>query len=432
MTRLPTRLVAYLCALTLQFVATDALAWGDEGHEIVGLIAEHYLAPAVRQKVAAILAQDKSGLAASDTGDVLADESTWADKYRDADNRRLHYIATRNWHFVDLEVSGADMNAACFGRPALSAGTPASSGPADDCAIDKIEQFQSELANPSTPGPERLMALQFILHFVGDLHQPLHASDDHDRGGNSKPVTSRDFGAGNLHGFWDTQFVQALGRDPRRVASALIARIAPAEKTAWEAGTPDQWAMESYAVSKQIAYGALPKPDDAGEYALTGSYEAMAKTAVAGQLSRAGVRLAAVLDRALQGDGLLIGARTKSTQLAFCGGLAPATAACSPAPAVHPGTIAPGQAASHVGETETVEGIVSEVHTARSGRVTFIDMGGEYPNNTFTGVIFASAMGTVGDVSDLAGKTVDISGPVRLYRGRSEIIVESRDQIRVR
>jgi hypothetical protein len=281
-----------------QFVAPDALAWGDEGHEIVGLIAEHYLAPSVRQKVAAILAQDKSGLAATDTGDAIADETTWADKYRDADNRRLHYIATRNWHFVDLEISEPDMKAACFGRPALPPTTPASAGAADDCVVDKIEEFEAELANPRTAAPERLMALQFLLHFVGDLHQPLHASDDHDRGGNSKRVTSANMGSGNLHGVWDTQFVQALGTDPRTVANGLIAKITPSEKAGWQAGSPEQWATESYAVSKQIAYGALPSPEADGEYVLTAQYEAKAKATVADQLSKAGVRLALLLNRA--------------------------------------------------------------------------------------------------------------------------------------
>jgi hypothetical protein len=288
-----------LSLLALQFAAPDALAWGDEGHEIVGLIAEHYLAPAVRQKVDAILAQDKSGLAATDTGDAIADESTWADKYRDADNRRLHYISTRDWHFVDLEMSGPDMNAACFGRPTLPPGTAASAGPADDCVVDKIEQFEAELANPRTPAPERLVALQFLLHFVGDLHQPLHASDDHDRGGNSKRVTTADMGSGNLHAFWDTQFVQALGADPRTIANSLIAKITPAEKAGWETGKTEQWAMDSYAVSKQVAYGALPAPGQDGEYALTSAYETKAKAAAADQLSKAGVRLASLLNRAL-------------------------------------------------------------------------------------------------------------------------------------
>lgn len=119
----------------------------------------------------------------------------------------------------------------------------------------------------------------------------------------------------------------------------------------------------------------------------------------------------------------------KIVRLTFCALLVIATAACS-RQATRPGTIPPDQAASHVGQTVTVEGTVSEVHTARSGSATFIDMGGSYPLNAFTGVIFARDMETVGDVNDLAGKTVDINGEVREYRGKPEIVISSRDQIK--
>jgi hypothetical protein len=85
-----------------------------------------------------------------------------------------------------------------------------------------------------------------------------------------------------------------------------------------------------------------------------------------------------------------------------------------------------------VGQSVTVEGVVSDVYTARSGSATFLDMGGSYPGNAFTGVIFASNMDSVGDVNDLAGKTADIEGEVRMYRGAPEIVISSRDQIRVR
>ena len=100
--------------------------------------------------------------------------------------------------------------------------------------------------------------------------------------------------------------------------------------------------------------------------------------------------------------------------------------AFAPASAV---TIPVTEVASHVGETATVEGVVSGVHTARSSDVTFIDMGGSYPNNVFTGVIFAADADKVGDVSGLPGKTVGITGQIKLYKGKPEIIVKSASQI---
>jgi hypothetical protein len=88
------------------------------------------------------------------------------------------------------------------------------------------------------------------------------------------------------------------------------------------------------------------------------------------------------------------------------------------------------RASAHVGQTITVEGVVSEVHTARSGKETFIDIGGTYPNQTFSAVIFAPSMSAVGDVSGLAGKAVDISGTIQMYGGKPEVIITSRGQIK--
>jgi DNA/RNA endonuclease YhcR with UshA esterase domain len=91
--------------------------------------------------------------------------------------------------------------------------------------------------------------------------------------------------------------------------------------------------------------------------------------------------------------------------------------------------IQPSDAGAHVGQTVTVEGSVGDVHTARSG-VTFIDMGGRYPNNSFTPVIFAKDASKFPDVGSLSGKTVDITGPVRLYKGKPEIIVKDAAQLK--
>jgi len=89
-------------------------------------------------------------------------------------------------------------------------------------------------------------------------------------------------------------------------------------------------------------------------------------------------------------------------------------------------------AASHEGGYVTVEGFVREVHTARSGSATFIDLDGSYPFNPFTAVIFEDDMSRVGDVSDLEGRMVDVTGTIRMYRGKPEIVVTSRSQIAAR
>jgi|SRR6266403_2227208 nuclease S1 len=273
----------------------QALAWGDEGHEVVALIAQSFLEADVRKRVTALLSADTDDLTAHD----IASAATWADKYRDA-NFEGSRAKTRQWHFTDIEITALDLHKACFNHPALPPGTVASNGPAADCVVDKIEQFAAELAEPKTDPEEQVVALKFLLHFVGDLHQPLHSSDDNDRGGNAKKVSANGFKAGNLHHYWDTEFVALLETDAKSIASDLIGHISKEQQRKWQPGSPSDWAVETFEVAKADAYGQLPEPSARNTYQLTDEYVTTATDDVALQLSKAGVRLAFLLNKALR------------------------------------------------------------------------------------------------------------------------------------
>lgn len=290
---------ALLAAMVLT-TPPDAHAWGDGGHRIIGLIAQNYLDPAIRDRVFALLAADPDPLTAHD----LASATTWADRFRDSDRNssRVHYSQTHDWHFIDIELDAPDIDAACFGHPPMAPETPASNGPAHACVVDKIEQFAAELQAADTPPEERLLALKFLLHFVGDLHQPLHASDNHDEGGNLVMVSAPGFRSGNLHHFWDAEFVWQLGGEPRSIARRLLAQITPEQVGLWSQGSPSDWAAESFEVARSVAYGGLPTRPRNGSYRLSNAYVRAATGAVSEQLSKAGVRLAALLDRVLAGS----------------------------------------------------------------------------------------------------------------------------------
>jgi hypothetical protein len=290
-----------LCVAALAAVAllrpAAALAWGSEGHEVVALLAERLLTPAVRDRVAALLASDDDPLTAHD----IAAEATWADKFRDSPDPavRARYQATWRWHFVNLELDRPDLAAACYGPARLPAGVAASLGPAEDCVVDKIDQFAAELADPATTPQERRLALKYLLHFVADVHQPLHAADDHDAGGNRRRIVAPGSSTPSLHLYWDVDLVAALGSDAVAVADSLLARLLPAERAAWSSGTPADWAFESFGLAKALAYGRLPPAGADGVVQLDPAYISEARGVVALQLSRAGVRLAWLLDRAL-------------------------------------------------------------------------------------------------------------------------------------
>ncbi|KNZ31317.1 MAG: hypothetical protein AD742_19035 [Methylibium sp. NZG] len=305
-----------LCGACGAFGITHpAFGWGDDGHRIIAAVAEQQLTPAVRSRVRALLAGDASGL----TGPSIAEQATWADKWRDADRAttRLRYEQTREWHYVNIPVSGtasaADIATACHGHPPLPAGTPASAGPPHACLIDKIDQFIAELRDPRTEPGERRLALQFLLHLIGDLHQPLHAGDDSDRGGNDKKLglgpeqaltlgrpALPGFTPDNLHQFWDTTVVRRLGARPERVARELGRGIGPEQRRAWSRGTPTDWARESAGVARDHGYAGLPPPGDDGRRTLTLAYVANATLIARQQLGKAGVRLGSVLNAALR------------------------------------------------------------------------------------------------------------------------------------
>jgi DNA/RNA endonuclease YhcR with UshA esterase domain len=95
-------------------------------------------------------------------------------------------------------------------------------------------------------------------------------------------------------------------------------------------------------------------------------------------------------------------------------------------------TIQPGDAAKYVGKSVTVEGPVSEVHHTASGKAIFVDMGGRYPNNVFTGVLFSDDTSKFTDIDTLAGKIIDMTGVIKLYQGRPEIILNDPAQIKTK
>jgi hypothetical protein len=272
--------------------AGPALAWGDLGHQVTALIAYRHLAAPARVSLDALLRGDPDSLTAPD----FASRASWADRYRNT------HRETAAWHYVDMEIDHPDLTAACFDFPALHSGQAASAGPAEDCIVNKISEFEAELRNPATSPAERFMALKFLIHFIGDLHQPLHATDHDDHGGNCIGLApSPDGHDTNLHAYWDVGVVEALGESPSAIAADLDARITPSQLIAWGQGDARAWAMESFELGRKDVYSLTSRPtcNDHGTVALTTEYEVAAARDAALQLEKAGVRMAAVLNRAL-------------------------------------------------------------------------------------------------------------------------------------
>jgi hypothetical protein len=291
-------------------------AWGGEAHEIIALLADRLLQtgdPPVQKKIADILAADKSN---TWTKTDIAGEAIWADALREKSPEGR--IATTKWHYVKLDLDKPDLNKACFGRPALRAMMPASHGPQDDCIVDKIEQFAKELREPGTSEPERLMALQFLLNLVGDIHDPLFAVERGDQSGRCVAVLPPGSKTPvRLSVYWEDDLVaEAEGNDPAKAAQQIAARLTAIEIRKWSGGAPEEWARESYELAQSVVYkfaaepgGKFSFPTRKGEadacgpvplHRLDAGYRDRAVAAIKEQLAKAGVRLAALLRDSLQ------------------------------------------------------------------------------------------------------------------------------------
>lgn len=243
-------------AATTFATAILTATWGDEGHKVIALIAYGFLTLQAKSRIETLLQADDDALTPKD----FASRATWADKFRDGPGPE-----TAKWHYVNLEIRRPDLRIACFGNPALRG--DASRGPAQDCIVDKITQFEHELSAPGYDPAEQVLALKYLLHFVGDVHQPLHASDDHDAGGNCELVSYAGgllFGIGRatvkLHAYWDTAVVHKQGEDPRALAVKLTSKISAKQLSDWQAGSPRDWAWDSYNVARQASYNIGRRP----------------------------------------------------------------------------------------------------------------------------------------------------------------------------
>jgi len=241
-----------------------ALAWGPEGHDLVARIADAQLTPTAHAQVAEILGPNVS----------MASISSWADQVR------RQREASGPWHYVDIPID----------KPRLDRARDCAK---EGCVVTAIESDEAALRNPATPAVERREALMFLIHFIGDMHQPLHSSDHKDRGGNEVHVIFFDR-PGNLHGTWDSGLLARMGKEDDLFP--VLLKEAEQHYKKWSKGTPEQWANESHKAAVKITYGKLPKVAAGTPEPLGADYEVAADPVIREQIEKAGDRLARTLN----------------------------------------------------------------------------------------------------------------------------------------
>ncbi|WP_118858187.1 S1/P1 nuclease [Sphingomonas mesophila] len=246
---MPIRLLAPLAAL-LAF-ASPAAAWWEYGHETVARIAFDSARPETRAELRRLMAKG----ALLETPDCAVDTpeklSYWADCIKPLGDR---FSYAGPWHYQNVDICKPfDLKAACKDG---------------NCVSAQIERTARLLADKTVPARERLMALAFLVHFVGDLHNPMHAGDRGDRGGNDvKSNYGLVGGRTNLHSMWDGYLAERAISTPPGGASALLASVPPGERAALAAGSVEDWSREQWQASRDHAYTSLlgdpcgPKPE---------------------------------------------------------------------------------------------------------------------------------------------------------------------------
>jgi hypothetical protein len=268
--------------------SVGARAWGEPGHRITGLVAERLLTP-----------QSRAGLRELMGNTDLGTMSVFMDRQKDALEQRVP--GSREWHYDNRPVCDPQARRADY-------------CPGGDCASVQITRHYQRLIDPRSSRDERRLAVHVLVHLVGDIHQPLHASDHGDGGGNGTKVSFRRADGRerrtNLHAAWDSDFVRAAFTtlDERRIAQSLVSQAGPAAIRAMQKGAATQWIAESYAIAQDSAYGRLPGFACGGDGGpsrfaaerlhLGPGYVTAATGLVRKQLLQAGVRIAHVLNRA--------------------------------------------------------------------------------------------------------------------------------------
>jgi hypothetical protein len=280
-----TRLAAALVALCL--TAAPAQSYWEYGHVTVASIAWQQMRPDTRRAVARLLAQGR--LLETPTCPVATIEqaSIWADCVKPLGER---FSYAYSWHYQNVDVC----------KP-FDLKEPCKDG---NCVSAQVERNARLLADPQVPQREKLIALALLVHFVGDLHQPMHAGDHGDLGGNRVPVSYGIIaGRTNLHSVWDGWLAERAITTPPAGAAALLAAVPPAERARIAAGSVEDWSREFWAKSRDLAYKTIIAdpcgPAPATRPVLTEAQVQALIPVVRQNVTSGGLRLARLLDDAL-------------------------------------------------------------------------------------------------------------------------------------
>ncbi|MGK2863564.1 MAG: S1/P1 nuclease [Chitinophagaceae bacterium] len=248
------------------FNAKNAFSWGVIGHRVIGEIAQQHLSKKALKELRNLTGKE-----------TLAWHSNWPDFIK-SDSSWGH---ASPWHYVDLpgHMEKGKFIAALKELPGKNLYT-------------QIQTMMSDLKNKSLPAEKRRIALYFLIHLAGDLHQPLHVGRDEDAGGNKIVVYWFDKKT-NLHSLWDSMLIEFQQYSYTEYARLLDIKE-PAEIKAWQTSSLEDWFYESHVLS-DVIYDGTPAESKLGY-----KYNYQFQKLLEEQLLKGGIRLAVLLNQAFE------------------------------------------------------------------------------------------------------------------------------------
>lgn len=250
-----------VCTLIGCLFHSSLMAWGQTGHRVTGAIADELINDHTRKHIHAILGKES-----------LARGATWPDEMRS--NQSTFWQKTASpWHYVTVPK----------GKTYQQVGAPKQGD-----SVTALEKFTATLQNSHASMADKQLALRFIVHIIGDLHQPLHAGNGTDRGGNDRKVTFF-YNPSNLHRVWDSGLIDGQQLSYTEWTRWLLDDLTLAQRKQWHSTEPKNWIAESVAIRPTV----YPPQ---GEDELSWDYTYQHKPIVKRRLLQGGVRIADYLD----------------------------------------------------------------------------------------------------------------------------------------
>jgi len=370
----------FLC--TLFVTAVVLISWGVTGHRTIGRIAANHLSPQATAAVRELLGNE-----------TLAEASTWADEVRNQPD----YKHTGSWHYINLPLGLSEPD---FEKTVK--------GMTQENVYSALLQQEQVLGSTASSKGQKIEALKFIVHFIGDLHQPMHVSREEDKGGNTIQVNYAGAGT-NLHALWDSKLLDHLGLDDQQLASTRD-HAGAAQVAAWQSDPLIKWIWESYEISSKL----YAEVDAMNGRSIDDTYYQAHIQIVEQRIEMAGVRLAGVLNR-IFANGL---AASSASGTPVAGGTSATGDARANAGSGTAKTIDIHDAANHYSEYVQVCGKVYGYKALDN--LTLVNLGAAYPDQLLTVVLR-------GDAKDIYngwdGQTICVSGKVVAYKDKPEIVV---------